>query len=100
MLARGVRQRTILLEGVEESYPVTYWPGDDLGDHLTFALKYDGTNLGILAALFQKAPQADVLAFVASRPTGKYARRIWFLYEFITGRRLPLEDLPRVGRLR
>ena len=97
VLARGVHQRTILLEGVEESYPVTYWPGDDLGDHLTFALKYDGTNLGILAALFQKAPQADILAFVASRPTGKYARRTWFLYEFITGRRLPLDDLPRVG---
>lgn len=97
VLPHGVRQRTVRPEGVAEAYPATYWPGDDLGDHLTFALKYDGTNLGILAALFSEVPQADVLAFVASRPTGKYARRIWFLYEFLTGTRLPLDDLPRVG---
>ena len=97
VLTQGVRQRTVLPEGIEEAYPATYWPGDDPGDHLTFALKYDGTNLGILAALFRKMPQTDVLAYVASRPTGKYARRIWFLYEFLTGRRLPLDDLPRVG---
>ena len=97
VLRRGVHQRTVLPEGVEEAYPATYWPGDHMGDHLTFALKYDGTNLGILAALFRTVPQADIVAFVASRPTGKYARRIWFLYEFLTGRMLPLDDLPRVG---
>ena len=97
VLTHGVHQRTVLPEGVAEAYPATYWPGDGLGDHLTFALKYDGTNLGVLAALFHKVPQADILAYVASRPTGKYARRIWFLYEFLTGTRLPLDDLPRVG---
>lgn len=97
VLRRGVHQQTVRSEGVEEAYPATYWSGEDLGDHLAFALKYDGTNLGILAALFGKVPQADILAFVASRPTGKYVRRIWFLYEFLTGTRLPLDDLPRVG---
>ena len=97
VLAHGVHRRTTGPEGVAEAYPATYWPGDGLGDHLTFALKYDGTNLGILAALFRAVPQADVLAYIASRPTGKYARRIWFLYEFLTGTRLPLDDLPRVG---
>lgn len=30
---------------IEEVYPPKYWPGDTLGDHLEFALKYDGTNL-------------------------------------------------------
>ena len=97
VLTRGVHRRQVHSEGVEETYPATYWPGDRLGDHLTFALKYDGTNLGILAALFRKAPLADILAYVASRPTGKYARRVWFLYEFLTGAQLPLDDLPRVG---
>ena len=46
---------------VEEVYPPKYWPGDTLGDHLEFALKYDGTNLVILASLFQKVAEEDFL---------------------------------------
>lgn len=78
---------------IEEVYPSKYWPGDTLGDHLEFALKYDGTNLAILRILFQKIAQQDLLSHVQSKPTGKYARRLWFLYEFLTGKMLPLEDL-------
>jgi hypothetical protein len=78
---------------IEEVYPPKYWPGDTLGDHLEFALKYDGTNLSILSILFQKAREKDLLEFIRSKPTGKYARRIWFLYEFLTGKTLPLDDL-------
>ena len=81
-------------EGViEEVYPSKYWPGDTLGDHLEFALKYDGTNLAILSILFQKAGEEDIFEYVRSKPTGKYARRLWFLYEFLTGKTLPLDDL-------
>src|SRR5680860_1535702 len=83
-------------EGViEEVYPSKYWPGDTLGDHLEFALKYDGTNLAILSVLFQEAGEEDLLEYVRSKPTGKYARRLWFLYEFLTGKTLPLDDLKR-----
>ena len=80
---------------IEEVYPPKYWPGDALGDHLEFALKYDGTNLAILANLFQKAVEEELVEYVRSKPTGKYARRLWFLYEFLTGKRLPLDDLKR-----
>lgn len=80
---------------VEEIYPSKYWPGDTLGDHLEFALKYDGTNLSILAGLFQKAAKDDLLQYVRSKPTGKYARRVWFLYESLTGTMFPLGDLKR-----
>jgi hypothetical protein len=80
---------------IVEVYPSKYWPGDTLGDHLEFALKYDGTNLAILARLFQKAAGEDLLEYVRSKPTGKYARRLWFLYEFLTGKTLPLDDLKR-----
>ena len=80
---------------IKEVYPHRYWPGDSLGDHLEFALKYDGTNLAILARLFQKVSQDDFRDYVRSKPTGKYARRLWFLYEFLTGKRLPLGDLKR-----
>ncbi len=79
----------------EEVYPSKYWPGDSLGDHLEFALKYDGPNLAILASLFQVVPQKELLAYVQSKPTGKYARRLWFLFELLTGSTLPLDDLKR-----
>ncbi|MDB5318423.1 MAG: filamentation induced by cAMP protein Fic [Phycisphaerales bacterium] len=78
---------------VREVYSAKYWPGDTLGDHLEFALKYDGTNLLILAKLFTKAPQDEVTAYVRSKPNGKYARRIWYLYELLTGKRLPIQDV-------
>lgn len=80
---------------IEEVYPPKYWPGDTLGDHLEFAIKYDGTNLAILVGLFQKAAEEDFLEYVRSKPTGKYARRLWFFYEFLTGKTLPIDDLKR-----
>ena len=97
VLLRGVHRRDSDGSTVTEDYPATYWPGDGFGDQLEFALKYDGTNLGILAILFDTVAQSDVLAYVRSKPMGMYVRRTWYLYEFLTGRRLPLEDLPPRG---
>jgi hypothetical protein len=78
---------------VRETYPASHWPGDSLGDHLEFALKYDGTNLAILVVLFRTIEAGEFAAYVQSKPTGKYVRRLWFLYEFLTANRLPLNDL-------
>jgi hypothetical protein len=81
----------------EEVYPARYWPGETIGDHLEFALKYDGTNLAILASVFKVAPQEEIQLYIASAPRGKYARRLWFLYEMLTGTALPLADLKTGG---
>ena len=89
----GALRSTIQNGQVETIYPLSYWPGDSTGDQLEFALKYDGVNLGILSALFEAVPEDEITAWIASTPTGKYARRIWFLFEFLTGRQLPLPDL-------
>ena len=78
---------------IEEVYPPGQWPGEKPGDHLEFALKYDGTNLAILACVFEAMPEEDLVEYIQSKPTGKYARRLWFLYEFLTGRLLPIEDV-------
>lgn len=91
----GIRRAKSNEGAIEEIFPSKYWPGDTLGDHLEFALKYDGTNLAILSTLFQKIAEEDLLTHVRSKPTGKYARRLWFLYEFLTRKTLPLEDLKR-----
>ncbi len=81
---------------VEEVFPAKYWPGEALGDHLEFALKYDGTNLAVLSSVFQVVAPEEMLANVQSKPTGKYARRLWFLYEFLTGKRLAMDDVGQV----
>ncbi|HEV2392373.1 MAG TPA: Fic family protein, partial [Verrucomicrobiae bacterium] len=31
--------------------------------------------------------------YIRSKPTGKYARRLWYLFELLTGKRLPIDDL-------
>jgi len=78
---------------VVETYPAAYWPGESPGDHLEFALKYDGMNLGLLAVLLPAIGAEEVTRYVSSKPTGKYARRIWHFYEMLTGDRLALADI-------
>ena len=96
MIAPGSTHRVNSTAGfVEEVYPAKYWPGDKVGDHLEFALKYDGTNRAILASLFRAIAMEDVLDYIRSKPIGKYARRTWFLYELLTGRQLPVSDLTK-----
>ena len=78
-------------------YPPAYRPGPDLRDHLEFALKQEGVDLGVLDAAFEDPAMGSASAmaietWVADSPTSAYARRAWFLYELLTGRRLELPD--------
>jgi len=72
--------------------PPALTPAGSLEGHLTFALKYEGLDLAVLKRLFLATGPADVTAIVRATPTGSYARRIWFLYEWLTGERLDLPD--------
>src|SRR5205807_5552242 len=73
-----------------------HWPGDTLSDHLTFALKWEGVELGILSPLFQAVTEQEIGGIVSETPTGTYSRRLWFLYEWLTGRQLKIADLGKV----
>jgi hypothetical protein len=70
-------------------------PQPSLEGHLTFALKNEGLDLAILKRLFMAAGPELIEALVRSKPTGSYTRRIWFLYEWLTGLILDLEDASR-----
>ena len=70
-------------------------PPATLEGHLTFALKYEGLDLAVLKRLFKAAGPREIEAVVRSKPTGSYARRIWFLYEWLLGQRLDLSDAER-----
>jgi len=71
-------------------------PLNALSGHLTFALKWEGVQLGVLAALFQVIEDAVIEQIVSETPTGVYVRRLWFLYEWLTGRTLALPDTGKV----
>nr|WP_321295650.1 Fic family protein [uncultured Sphaerochaeta sp.] len=78
---------------IYEVFRSQYWPGDTIGDHLEFALKYDGINLALLARIFEKVGSDALIEYIKTKPTGKYARRIWFFYEFLTENQLPIDDM-------
>ncbi|WP_119303907.1 Fic family protein [Dongia deserti] len=72
-----------------------YQPAETVAAHLEFALRHQGVDLAVLNALFQTLAPEVIEEWVRSEPTGQYARRTWFLYEWLTGRRLDLADAPR-----
>jgi hypothetical protein len=61
-------------------------------EQLAFALKHEGVNVEILRALFRVVSPEEIAAFVAEHPLGNVRRRLWFLYEFLTERKLDLPD--------
>ncbi|MDX8405666.1 MAG: Fic family protein [Mariprofundus sp.] len=77
----------------KEYYTPVYAPGNTLAGHLEFALKFEGVNLGLLAALFEVVPADELVAYIQSKPTGINTRRVWFFYEFLTGHKLDVADL-------
>ena len=78
---------------IREVYPERYWPGESAGEQLEFALKYDGINLSILLSIFEVIDEDELLHYLYSKPTGKYTRKIWYMYEFLTGKQLPVDDM-------
>lgn len=49
--------------------------------------------MGLLAALFEKAPTEELILYIQSKPTGLNTRRVWFFYEFLMAKQLDLPDL-------
>jgi Fic family protein len=72
-------------------------PDSTLGAQLTFAIKWEGIDLSVLTQLFRLLAPDAIADLVRATPTGAYARRIWFLYEWMTGGEL---DVPDAGKVR
>lgn len=68
-------------------------PEGNLYSQLTFALKYEGIDLAVFKALFDEVAAEIIASIVHSEPTGGYSRRIWFLYEWLCGEQLDIEDV-------
>lgn len=79
-------------------YPAKYLPEETLYKQLTFALKYEGVNLLVFKKLFKTLETQQLEVMLQKEALGQYSRRIWFLYEWLTGAPLNLPDL-KTGNL-
>lgn len=76
--------------------PIKYLPTDNkkisrinaLYNHLVFALKYEGVNLLVFAKLNEVLKEKEILELVNIEPLGQYARRIWFILEWVSGKKI------------
>jgi hypothetical protein len=80
---------------IEQDYGVKYSVAleNDVLHHVEFFLKYDDLNLDFLQAVFQRISAIEVEAFINESPASRQARKIGFLYEFLTGKKLTLGRL-------
>jgi len=77
-----------------------YRPKPTLVAHLQFALRYEGLNLEVLTLLFTKTGRSEIEANLAEKPESSFARRIGFLYEWLTGEELNAVVAPRAAYVR
>lgn len=63
---------------------------DSVTGHLEFALRHEGVNLEVIDAVFEHLDSNELLERLAVTPTGAHIRRLCFLWEWLTGRSLPV----------
>ncbi|MDG1437105.1 MAG: Fic family protein [Rickettsiaceae bacterium] len=68
-------------------------PKNTLYGQLAFAIRYEGIDLAVLNALFAKITTNEIEELIRQEPNGIYARRIWFLYEYLLDVELGILDL-------
>lgn len=82
----GGRRATQVNEGFRlETYTEPMRPAAEPAAHLQFHLRHEVPHLEFLTRLFERTGPDFVQAWVAAEPTGQYARRAAFLYEWLTG---------------
>ena len=89
--AVGDRHRIVITDEWRIMTP-RHEPEASMRGHLTFALKYEGLDLVILKHLFEAVGKEPIIAWVNDEPNGSYARRIWFLYEWLFETEINLKE--------
>jgi hypothetical protein len=92
----GSTRKDSLLNGVlEQTFPAQYQPGATLAEHLTFAFKREPLHLELLARLFEAVRPGELEQWIKAEPTGQFARKACFLYEWFADRRLDHPDIEK-----
>ncbi len=92
----GTRRTRVEQEAVYEQYPRSY-ATDGLFEDLKFAMRYEPIDLGVMKAAFAKIESNEMEGWIRSETTGIYARKLWYLYELLTGQVLDVPDVAPTG---
>lgn len=76
-------------------YTSRHNPDDTLYKQIIFALKYEGVNLLFFKKLFEKLSKQKIVELIQIEPLGLYSRKIWFLYEWLMQKTLPVPNLDK-----
>ncbi|HDR16513.1 MAG TPA: cell filamentation protein Fic [Desulfobacteraceae bacterium] len=86
-------------EGEWTVFDKRYWPGETFADHLTFALRHEPLDLPLFVKILKAAPKDLITDYVGSAPSGQPNRRVWFLYEYLTGQTIDLPDAEQIAAI-
>ena len=87
----GGRRTTQVVDGIQsDTYVEGMRPSATLRGHLTFHLKHEVLNLELLSRLFERVAPSELISWIETEPSGQYARKAGFLYEWLTGLQLEL----------
>lgn len=62
-------------------------------DQMIEAIKHQGIRLHFFAAIFKSINTIELTQFIKEKPNSKYNRVLWFLYEWLTAKKLDISDL-------
>ncbi|QTN28802.1 Fic family protein [Rhodoferax sp. AJA081-3] len=75
-----------------ETFPEVMRPLPEFAQHLQFHLRHEILHLEFLSRLFKVTGPDQLQLWVLREPTGRYARRAAFLYEWLTGELLDVPE--------
>lgn len=88
----GNSRRTVESDGTREETYIKVDAKPSLRTELTFALKHEVVNLEFFSRLFDVLEASELEAWLSDEPTGAYARRAGFLYEWFTNLQLKVPE--------
>jgi hypothetical protein len=89
----GGRRTSEIVDGFRvETYIDAMRPDSDPASHLQFHLRHEVPHLELLSRVFQRSGPAFVQDWINTEPTGQYARRAAFLYEWLTHDQLSVPE--------
>jgi hypothetical protein len=77
-------------------YDKRYTPGKELVDQLLFAMKHEDLDLLVLKRVLAVFPKEALENFIRKFPTSRYARRVWFFYEYLLNQELDIPDASKM----
>lgn len=89
----GAQNRTEMhLSAETRSWTQQYLPDETFRGHFEFGLKYERLNFEFFSRVFERVDPQEITSWLQDAPTGAYARRTAFLYEWFTGKALDAPD--------